>query len=351
MDERSDTITFEYCGKPVQARSGDTVASALYRSGQRIFTRSFKYHRPRGLLCLSGKCPNCMMNVDDVPNVRACMTSVRAGMRVRHQNAYPSLEHDWLAIAQQFDWLMPVGWYYKAMTHPGTWHAAEPFIRKIAGLGEPPPLGSDADEYEHGYRHAEVAIIGGGPAGLQTAVELGTRGAQVMLIDDQPALGGHLRYSKRSGFVAAELIAQVQKLPNVEVLQNCYCFGLYEGNLLGIVQPNPHPKAAERLVHLRARRVVIATGTYEAPLLFRNNDLVGIMLSTAVQRLIRLHAVAPGEVAVVIGSGQQSDEVVADLGEAGIRVAATVPPESVLAATGNWRVTGIRTHNDHFSCD
>ena len=151
--------------------------------------------------------------------------------------------------------------------------------------------------------------------------------------------------------MAAELIAQVQKLPNVEVLQNCYCFGFYEGNLLGIVQPKPHSKAAERLIHLRAQRVVIATGAYEAPLLFRNNDLVGIMLSSAAQRLIRLHAVTPGEVAVVIGSGQRSDEVVADLGEAGIRVAATVPPESVVAATGNWRVTGIRTHNDHFSCD
>ena len=158
------------------------------------------------------------MNVDGVPNVRACTTPASAGMRVRHQNAYPSLEHDWLAIAQGFDWLMPVGWYYKAMTRPSMWHAAEPFIRKIAGLGEPPPKGSDAGEYEHSYRHVEVAIIGGGPAGLQEAVELGARGAKVMLIDDQPALGGHLRYSKRSGIVAAELIAQVQKLPNVEVL-------------------------------------------------------------------------------------------------------------------------------------
>ena len=355
MDERSQTIRFEFCGKPVEARAGDTVASALYRSGQRIFTRSFKYHRPRGLLCLSGKCPNCLMNVDGVPNVRACITPARAGMQVRHQNAYPSLEHDWLAIAQRFDWLMPVGWYYKTMTRPSTWHAAEPYIRKIAGLGEPPPAGSEGGEYEHSYRHAEVAVIGGGPAGLQTAVELGSRGEEVMLIDDQPALGGHLRYSKHAGVAAAELIAdliaKVQKLSNVEVLQGCYCFGLYEGNLLGIVEPNPHPNAAERLIHLRARRIVIATGAYEAPLLFRNNDLVGIMLSTAVQRLIRLHGVAPGKVAVVIGSGERSKEVVADLGEAGIRVAATVPPESVISATGSWRVTGVQTKNKNISCD
>lgn len=351
MTEPSDTITFEFCGKTVEARAGDTVASALYRSGQRIFARSFKYHRPRGLLCLSGKCPNCMMNVDGVPNVRTCMTPVRAGMRVRHQNASPSLEHDRLAIVQRFDWLMPVGWYYKAMTHPAIWHAAEPFIRKVAGLGEPPPPGSDDREYEHSYRHSEVAIIGGGPAGVQAAVELATRGEQVTLIDDQPALGGHLRYTKGSGVSAAELIAQVQGLPTVEVMQGCYCFGLYEGNLLGIVQPHPHPKAAERLIHLRARRVVVATGAYEATLLFPNNDLVGIMLSSAVQRLVHLHGIAPGQVAVVIGSGQQSDAVVADLREARIRVAATVPPESVIAATGNWRLTGIETRDGHVDCD
>jgi sarcosine oxidase, subunit alpha len=347
----SDTITFEFCGKTVKARPGDTVASALYRAGQRIFARSFKYHRPRGLLCLSGKCPNCLMNVDGVPNVRTCITPVREGMRVRHQNASPSLEHDWLAVTQRFDWLMPVGWYYKTLTHPWIWHTAEPFIRKVAGLGEPPPPGSAGLEYEHSYRHAEVAIVGGGPAGLQAAVELATQGEQVMLIDDQPALGGHLRYSKNSNVSAADLIAQVQALPNVEVMQGCYCFGLYEGNLLGIVQPNPHSKAAQRLIHLRARRVVVATGAYEAPLLFTNNDLVGIMLSVAAQRLIHLHGIPPGKVAVVIGMGERANEVVADLRLAGIQVAATVPPESVVAASGKWRVTGIQTRDGQFGCD
>ncbi|MGD0509705.1 MAG: 2Fe-2S iron-sulfur cluster-binding protein, partial [Terriglobales bacterium] len=140
MSGAQDTITFEFDGKTVNARPGDTVASALYRAGQRIFSRSFKYHRPRGLLCLAGKCPNCLMNVDGAPNVRTCMTPVRAGMRVTHQNAYPSLEKDCLAVVQHFDWLMPVGWYYKTMTDPRVWHAAEPFVRKIAGLGTPPSL-------------------------------------------------------------------------------------------------------------------------------------------------------------------------------------------------------------------
>jgi sarcosine oxidase subunit alpha len=344
-------FTFELNGKTIEARAGDTVASALYRSGQRIFARSFKYHRPRGLLCLSGKCPNCLMNVDGTPNVRACATPAWAGMRVKHQNAYPSLENDWLATVQRFDWLMPVGWYYKTMTNPRVWHAAEPFIRKIAGLGDPPPPGSENAAYEHSYRHTEIAIIGGGPAGLETAIDHASRGDQVTLVDDQPALGGHLRFSKDPNDSLAVLTEQVCASSSIQVLGNCYCFGLYEGNLLGIVQPRQHPSDPERLIHLRARHVVVATGAYEAPLLFPNNDLVGVMLSTAAQRMIRLHGIVPGKVAVVIAHGQAGEAVAADLREAGVEVAATVAPESVVSALGKNSVTGVETRDKRFSCD
>ena len=133
MPDSQHAFSLQFDGQPIAALPGDTVASALYRAGQRTFSRSFKYHRPRGLLCLAGKCPNCMMNVDGVPNVRACVTAAKPGMQVQHQNAYPSLENDWLAVAQRFDWLMPVGWYYKTLTHPAAWHAAEPFIRRVPG--------------------------------------------------------------------------------------------------------------------------------------------------------------------------------------------------------------------------
>jgi len=347
----ADTITFVFNGKTVNARPGDTVASALYRTGQRIFSRSFKYHRPRGLLCLAGKCPNCLMNVDGAPNVRTCMTPVRAGMRVTHQNAYPSLEKDWLSVVQHFDWLMPVGWYYKTMTDPRVWHAAEPFVRKIAGLGTPPSLSDISGNYEHAYRHADVAIIGGGPAGLKAAIAEAANGREVTLVDDQPELGGHLRYSNTAGTSLPDLVAQVQALPNVQVWKGCYCFGLYEGNLLGIVQPRRDPKDAERLIHLRAARVVVATGAYESPLLFPNNDLVGVMLSTAVRRLIHLHGVIPGKVAVVIGRSPLAEPVATDLRAVGIQVAAAVPPESVVRAVGKAHVTAIETSDARHPCD
>ncbi|MBV8772898.1 MAG: (2Fe-2S)-binding protein [Deltaproteobacteria bacterium] len=351
MPYSSDQFTFQFDGKPIEARLGDSIASALYRAGQRIFTRSFKYHRPRGLFCVAGKCPNCMMNVDGTPNVKACITPVEAGTEVRHQNAYPSLEHDRLAAVQNLDWLMPVGWYYKTMTHEWSWHAAEPFIRKVAGLGVPPEAGKGRTDYEHAWFHADAAVIGGGPAGLQAALDLARNGAQVVLVDDQPELGGHLRYRKRAGVDAAAMIAELRSMPSVEILSRAYCFGLYEGNLLGILQANPHAGAIERMIHLRAKHVVVATGVYEVPFTFKNNDLPGVMLSTGVQRLIRLYGITPGARAVIMGSGKLADEVANDVREIGIEVVASVPADDVISATGSARVSGIRTRRGRIACD
>ncbi len=351
MADNSDRFTFQFDGRTIEARSGDTVASALYRAGRRIFTRSFKYHRPRGLLCLAGKCPNCMMNVDGTPNVRACITPAREGMTVRHQNAYPSLENDWLSLVQRFDRLMPVGWYYKTMTHQWSWHAAESYIRQVAGLGVAPQPGGGSKDYEHAWMHAEVAVIGGGPAGLQAAVEMAHDGSPVVLIDDQPELGGHLRYQKRAGAVASALVDQLRATPSAQIISRSYCFGLYEGNLLGVVQANPHGGAIERLIHLRAKRVVIATGAYEVPFTFENNDLPGVMLSTAVQRLIHLHGIKPGERAVVVATGAPPDEVAEDLSQAGVELVSILAPSEVIAATGATHVTGLRTKSGELSCD
>ncbi|HEV8716572.1 MAG TPA: 2Fe-2S iron-sulfur cluster-binding protein, partial [Candidatus Binatia bacterium] len=187
-------VTFSFAGRQITAHTGDTVAAALYAAGVRIFSRSFKYHRPRGLLCCSGRCPNCLMNVDGTPNVRTCLEPVREGMRVHRQNAWPSLRWDALAVIDKLDRLLPIGFYYKTFIQPRfAWPLAEQVLRRIAGLGKVDPQAQAREGYDHQYQHTEVAVVGGGPAGLVAAREAALLGARVTLIDDQPALGGHLR--------------------------------------------------------------------------------------------------------------------------------------------------------------
>jgi sarcosine oxidase subunit alpha len=342
-------VKFRFHDKTIEAQPGDTVAAALYRNGQRIFSRSFKYHRPRGLLCVSGKCPNCLMNVDGVPNVRTCITPVHEGMKVKAQNAYPSLETDFLSITQRFDWLMPVGWYYKTLTRPAMWHALEPAIRKVAGLGEILP--GAPREYEHAWMHADTVVIGGGWAGMQAALAATERCEQVVLIDDQVALGGQLCYRKRMGPSPDDAIARIRAAGNIRMLQNSYCFGLYEGNLLGVLQRAPHPGACERLIHLRAHHTVVASGAYETPIVFPNNDLVGVMLSTAVLRLLHLYRVRAGKHAVVVGKSAEAGDISVELRDGGIEIVAIVDPDQVLKATGSGKVDGIQTRTGNFSCD
>ena len=301
-------MDIRFNGKAVPIQEGDTVASALYRAGQRIFTRSFKYHRPRGLLCCAGNCPNCLMSVDGIPNVRTCITPALAGMSVKHQNARPSLDFDYLSIAQHFDWLMPVGWYYKTLTNRRAWHLAEAQIRKVAGLGDVPPADAAEGAYEHTHMHTGVAIVGGGAAGRNAAEAAASRGERVVVVDGQ-MVG-----------LDKQMDARLPSHPNVTLLARSYCFGLYEGNLLGVLQHQPHPHARERLVHIRAKRIVVATGAYEAPLTFKNNDLPGIMLSSAVRRLIHRHGIQPGTRAVVVSNDSHEPEIAADLRNAGIAV-------------------------------
>lgn len=328
---RNRRISFEFEGKAVQAYAGDTIGSALFASGVRIFSRSFKYHRPRGLLCVSGKCPNCLMNVNGVPNVRACSQPVCEGDRVKSQHCWPSLGRDALALIERVDFLLPVGFYYKTLTKPRLlWKLAEPIIRRLAGVGRV-ARESDARQPagEHEYRHTDLAIVGGGPAGLAAAQAAAHAGINVVLIDDQPDLGGHLRSEQRAhldpdlnqprpGFeIARDMARQVSSHPRIKVLHPAVAVGGYEGGLLAIVMEN-------RLIHLRATAIVVATGSYEYPTLFANNDLPGIMLGSGVLRLMHLYGVRPGKRAVVVTSDEDGLALAIDLRHAGIEVAAVV---------------------------
>lgn len=365
------SVTIHFNGRPIAALPQDTVASALYRSGRRIFSRSFKYHRPRGLLCVSGKCPNCLMNVDGTPNVRACMQPVQDGMQVTHQNANPTLETDFLAVAERFSWAMPVGFYYKTFTHPWMWHLAEPFIRRAAGLGkiDNDPNSVTDHPYEHVFLHTTTAVVGGGTYGMRAALDAAEQDGKVVLIDDQPDLGGHLRYASSIGETAntasssdshldgkpieglAALEQRVRENPNITIFTNATCFGLYEGRLLGIAHRGPEFSVAQRVTQLRTERIVVATGAYEIPLLFENNDLPGIMLSTGALRLLGLHGVKPGERAVVIGKREAARSIAEQLETAGIEVTGVVSPDQVVKASGRKHVSGLQTAERLIACD
>jgi sarcosine oxidase subunit alpha len=189
-------IEFTFDSQRYVGYAGDTVAAALYRAGVRIFSRSFKYHRPRGLLCLNGSCPNCLVNVDGTPNVRACMADLQSGAEVRSQNAWPSLSRDALAVLDKLDRFLPVGFYYKRFIRPRRlWPMYETVLRHLAGLGviDPNPDGFEQATYDKRYYHSQVAVIGGGPAGLAAALASAESSAQVTLVDENPALGGHWR--------------------------------------------------------------------------------------------------------------------------------------------------------------
>ena len=324
--DRASPIEFEFDGRKLGGFKGDSIASALYADGTRVFSRSFKYHRPRGLLCCSGNCPNCLVTVGDEPNVRACTRSIEPGLQVHSQNAWPSLGFDLLSLLDRLHWLMPVGFYYKALHRPkALWLLGRQLIRRVGGLGSIDINAGHEAEFSSRNLHADVAVVGGGPAGMAAALVAAEAGSSVTLIDDQPGLGGHLRYTRPTGGGqggsvaegATDLADAVGQSTQIQTLCNSTVFGLYQDNLLALL-------TGEGVVRLRAKHVVLATGTQETPLLFENNDLPGIMLSTAALRLVCLYGVLPGRRAVVTTESPDGYEAALQLLEAGVRIVAVV---------------------------
>ena len=315
--DRASPVEFEFDGRQVRGFRGDTIASALYAEGTRVFSRSFKYHRPRGLLCCSGNCPNCLVTVGEEPNVRACTRPIEPGLQAQSQNAWPSLGFDVLSLLDRLHWLMPVGFYYKALHRPkALWLLGRQLIRRVGGLGSIDINAGHEPEFSTRNLHADVAVVGGGPAGMAAALAAAESGARVTLIDDQPSLGGHLRYSRQTE-MARELAEQAAQTSNIRVLSNATVFGLYQDNLLAML-------TGDGIVRLRAKRVVLATGTQESPLLFENNDLPGVMLSSAALRLASLYGVRPGRRAVVAMETAEGYRTALQLLDAGVGVEAVV---------------------------
>jgi sarcosine oxidase subunit alpha len=340
-------LTFTFQGRTVRAVQGQSIAAALYAAGVRVFSRSFKYHRPRGLFCVSGDCPNCLMHVDGRPNVRTCVEPARQGQVVRGQNAWPSLGFDLLRVFDRLSYFLPVGFYYKRFYKPRwMWPLFERVVRRIAGLGRIDVRSRpDADpEVEH--LHAEVCVVGGGPAGLAAANAAAEAGADVLMLERLPVLGGHLLLGgKRPEDVPGLRSAPARNAERRRTLLDTTAFGLYEGNLLGAF-------CGDRLLKIRAREIIVATGARQQPALFANNDLPGVMLLDGVLRLARLYGVRAGRRAVLLAElGQEADWAADQLRELGIEPVSSIqypfwdPNDSsspVIQVRGNKHLRAVR---------
>ncbi|MGI8729603.1 MAG: 2Fe-2S iron-sulfur cluster-binding protein [Solirubrobacteraceae bacterium] len=311
--DRRQRLRFSFDGETVEGLEGDTIASALFAGGRRVFSRSFKYHRPRGLLCCSGACANCLVAVDGRPGVRACTEPARAGIRVEHLNAWPSLQRDALRAVDRFGGAFtPPGFYYKTMIRPRRlWPVFEWGLRRIAGLGRLAKQDERRWRTSYRRRHADVLIIGGGLAGLSAAIAAAQAGADVVLVDDGPRAGGRLLHE--GGHERAAELAGAARGLGVEVLTEASALGYYDG-LVAVWQGSV-------LHQIRARAHVAATGTIDQPLVFAGNDLPGVMTSDGARRLAALYAVRPGSRAVVATTGDRGLQAALALREAGVQLA------------------------------
>jgi sarcosine oxidase subunit alpha len=325
--KRSETLSFSFDGKPVSALRGDTIGSALFAAGRRTFSRSFKYHRRRGLMCCAGNCPNCMVAVDGAPGVRACTEPVREGMRVEHLNAQPGLELDAMAVTDKLGGpFTPPGFYYKTFIRPRRlWPLYEWVLRHAAGLGRLPERQAEREwRTEYRRRHADVLVVGGGHAGLTAAIAAAERGEDVVLVDEGPEPGGRLLWE--GGHEQARALAARAREVGVEILCSAPALGHFDG-LVPVWQ-------GDTLHQVRAREHVYATGAIEQPLVFAGNDLPGVMLSSGAWRLAALYGVQPGTRAVLATTSDRGLLAARALRERGVELLAVAdlrPSPSPLA--------------------
>ena len=342
--DRSREVGFFWNGDAYRGHAGDTIVSALAASGVRIFSRSYKYHRPRGILTATYHDPNLMVQVGEDPNVRAGHRRIEDGMHVIPQNAWPSLDFDVKATNRLVGRFLTPGFYYKTFMAPRRlWPAYQMVLSRFAAGGTVDPE-TDPGRFDHRFAHPDVLIAGGGPAGMSAAIAAAEAGASVILVEEEAQLGGHLRYGGNEDLTTwRDLVDRVRSHKAIEVMTDSVVTGRYDHNWVSVVQRDL-PGVSERLVKARVKCLVVAVGTLERPYVFKGNDLPGVMLSTAVRRLINLFAVRPGERAVVLSANSSGDAVVADLERAGVDIAGVIDARtggSVHEATGPKEVTSV----------
>ena len=339
--DRDAPVTFEFEGETVQGYEGDNVASALIGQGRWLISRSFKYHRPRGPLSLAGHDANTLIQTPTAANRLAEDLAAQEQGAVSGQNYWGSLKTDYYAVLDRLGRFMPVGFYYRAFFKPrGVWRFWEKVIRNAAGLGvanlEVAPRYTDKQ-----YLFCDVAIIGAGPAGLNAALTAAAGGAEVLLIDEQVRLGGALTYHRftlEDDIRAQTLEALSNAVANhdkIRVLTDATCNAWFSDHYLPVFQ-------GDRLYKVRATTCVLATGSSEQPVVFRNNDLPGVILCSALERLLMHHGVCPGGSAVILAGNDNAYLTAITATEAGLPIAAVVdlrpaPDDPTLIAALNER--------------
>jgi sarcosine oxidase subunit alpha len=321
--DRDRPLDFSFDGKPFRGLEGDSIASALLANGRFLLSRSFKYHRPRGPLTMAGQDANTLVQLPSEPNVLADTHLLEKDLHVTGQNFNGSLDNDKDAYLGKFSKFMPVGFYYRSFYKPkGMWKVWEPIIRKKAGLGIL-DLKFQPEYYDKAYLFVDVAVIGAGPAGLQAALTAANAGAKVLLIEQQAVLGGSLTYARfdlkgtRAEALRGELVQAVEGHANIQVLKKATCNAWFTDNYLPVIQ-------GKRMYKVRATQCLIASGSLDQPVVFRNNDLPGVMLTSAAQRLMKLYAVKPGQRAVVLTGNDDGYLAALDLHDQGVQVAGVV---------------------------
>ncbi|UTW08906.1 2Fe-2S iron-sulfur cluster-binding protein [Pseudomonas benzenivorans] len=321
--DRAQPLAFRFDGTDYGGFAGDSIASALLANGRWLLSRSFKYHRPRGPLTMAGQDANTLVQLPDEPNVLADAHRLQAGLEVSGQNFNGCLINDRDAYLGKFSKLMPVGFYYRSFYKPkGMWKVWEPLIRKKAGLGVL-DLNFKPQYYDKAYLFVDLAVIGAGPAGLSAALTAANAGAKVLLVEQQAILGGSLTYARfdidgtRGETLRRELVEAVESHANIQVLADATCNAWFTENYLPVIQ-------GRRMYKVRAQQCIVSAGSFDQPVVFRNNDLPGVMLASAAQRLMKLYAVKPGKRAVVLTGNDDGYLTALDLHEQGVQVAALV---------------------------
>lgn len=351
--DRDKVLRFTFDGKSYQGFAGDTLASALLANDVRLMGRSFKYHRPRGVLSAGSEEPNALVELRSgarrEPNTRATVVELFDGLEATSQNRWPSLAFDALAVNDLFSNFITAGFYYKTFMWPKAfWEKLyEPIIRKAAGLGRL-SMEADPDQYDKGFLHCDLLVIGGGAAGLMAALTAARAGASVILADEDSRLGGRMLGESETVDAAAPadwvagLEAEFASLPNLRVMRRSTVFGVFDHGVYGAVErvadhlPSPGATVRQSLWRITARRAVLAAGATERHIPFADNDRPGIMQGGALRAYANRWAVSPSGRVAVFTNNDDGHRTARDLLARGVEIAAVIDSRQKASALGDY---------------